>query len=67
MRSSRQPSSEADLALWPLRFVVTGNDLAAQAGLFPILARDDAPGIMEARQIRKTVRVVSTVEYLLVE
>lgn len=39
----------------------------ASQGLFQILARDDAPGITEQRQIQKTVRVVSTVEYLLVE
>jgi hypothetical protein len=31
----------------------------------PILARDQAPGIAEAGQPSKTVRVVSTVEYFL--
>jgi len=39
----------------------------ASQGLFQILARDDAPGITEQRQIQKTVRVVSTIEYLLVD
>jgi len=38
----------------------------ANQGLFQILPRDDAPGEMESRQINKTVRVVSTVEYALV-
>lgn len=37
----------------------------ANQGVFQILARDQAPGIMEAAQITKTVRVVSTVEYYL--
>lgn len=37
----------------------------ANQGVFEILARDQAPGITEASQIDKTVRVVSTVEYFL--
>jgi hypothetical protein len=37
----------------------------ANQGQFQILPRDDAPGIFEAEQIEKTVRVVSTIEYLL--
>lgn len=37
----------------------------ANQGLFQILARDDVPGTSEPRQIAKTVRVVSTVDYLL--
>lgn len=37
----------------------------ANQGVFEILARDQAPGIREASQIEKTVRVVSTVEYFL--
>jgi len=37
----------------------------ANQGLFQILPRDQAPGIQESAQIHKTVRVVSTVEYLL--
>jgi len=39
----------------------------ASQGLFQILARDDTPGTSEQRQINKTVRVVSTVDYLLVD
>jgi hypothetical protein len=37
----------------------------ASQGVFQILPRDPAPGIMEEGQIEKQVRVVSTVEYLL--
>lgn len=37
----------------------------ANQGVFVILARDRAPGIAEESQLRKTVRVVSTVEYFL--
>ena len=37
----------------------------ANQGVFEILPRDQAPGISEASQIVKTVRVVSTVEYFL--
>ena len=37
----------------------------ANQGLFQILPRDRAPGLREAKQINKTVRVVSTIEYLL--
>tara|TARA_R110001592_G_scaffold8745_1_gene47266 strand:- start:11574 stop:12284 length:711 start_codon:yes stop_codon:yes gene_type:complete len=37
----------------------------ANQGVFQILARDQAPGIMEQQQPVKTVRVVSTVEYYL--
>ncbi len=37
----------------------------ANQGLFQILAQDDAPQLQEQKQIRKTVRVVSTIEYLL--
>jgi hypothetical protein len=39
----------------------------ANQGLFQILPRDNAPGMMEAKQVDKTVRVVSTIEYLLVD
>jgi hypothetical protein len=39
----------------------------ANQGLFQILARDDTPGTSEQRQINKTVRVVSTIDYLLVD
>ena len=37
----------------------------ANQGVFVILARDRAPGIMEESQLGKTVRVVSTIEYYL--
>jgi hypothetical protein len=43
-----------------------GGIRSASQGLFQILPRDAAPGEMESRQISKTVRVVSTVEYALV-
>ena len=39
----------------------------ASQGLFQILARDDTTGSMEQRQINKTVRVVTTIDYLLVD
>ena len=37
----------------------------ANQGVFVILARDRAPGIMEGSQLHKTVRVVATIEYYL--
>lgn len=37
----------------------------ASQGVFEILARDPAPGVMQEGQIQKTLRVVSTVEYQL--
>ncbi len=37
----------------------------ASQGVFEILPRDAAPGVMQEGQIQKTLRVVSTVEYLL--
>jgi len=37
----------------------------ASQGIFEIQARDRAPGISEESQIEKTLRVVSTVEYML--
>jgi hypothetical protein len=37
----------------------------ANQGVFVILPRDEAPGVSEQGQILKTVRVVTTVEYLL--
>ena len=37
----------------------------AQQGVFSILPREEVPGVMEAQQINKKVRVVSTVEYYL--
>jgi hypothetical protein len=40
---------------------------SASQGVFQILARDEAPGILEPNQIHKRVRVVSTVEYFLAD
>ncbi len=37
----------------------------ASQGVFQILPRDAAPGQSEEKQIQKTVRVVSTVDYVL--
>jgi len=37
----------------------------ANQGVFVILPRDQAPGISESRQLHKTVRVVSTLDYYL--
>jgi hypothetical protein len=37
----------------------------ANQGVFVILPRDQAPGIEEGGQLHKTVRVVSTIQYLL--
>jgi uncharacterized protein len=42
-----------------------GSIRKANQGVFEIVARDQAPGIMQETQIAKTVRVVSTVEYFL--
>jgi hypothetical protein len=39
----------------------------ANQGVFVILPRDRAPGVDESSQVEKIVRVVSTVEYLLVD
>lgn len=39
----------------------------AWQGQFEILPRDATPGTQEAEQVMKTVRVVSTIEYLLVD
>lgn len=39
----------------------------ANQGLFQILGRNDIPDLQEQRQIEKTVRVVSTIEYYLAE
>lgn len=44
-----------------------GGIRTANQGLFQILARDDAPGMNESRQILKTVRVVSTIDYTLAD
>jgi hypothetical protein len=39
----------------------------ANQGLFQILPQNNPPGVIEQNQIRKTLRVVSTIEYLLVQ
>lgn len=39
----------------------------AWQGQFSIQARDDTPGVQENEQIMKTVRVVSTIDYLIVD
>ena len=39
----------------------------ANQGLFQILPRDNAPDMMEHKQVNKTLRVVTTVEYYLTE
>jgi hypothetical protein len=43
-----------------------GGIRGASQGLIQILPRDAAPGEMESRQVNKTVRVVTTIEYGLV-
>ena len=45
---------------------ITGIRRASQ-GLFQILPRDDIPGVSQEKQITKTVRVVSTIEYALAD
>ncbi len=42
-----------------------GGIRTASQGVFQILPRDRAPGVMEESQLNKTVRVVTTVEYAL--
>lgn len=44
-----------------------GGIRSASQGVFQILARDEAPGLMEPFQIAKRLRVVSTVEYFLAD
>jgi uncharacterized protein len=44
---------------------VVGSIRRANQGVFEILPRDQAAGIAESRQVQKTVRVVSTIEYYL--
>lgn len=39
----------------------------ANQGVFQILARDNAPGMPAQQQVEKTVRVVSTIQYLLLD
>lgn len=42
-----------------------GGNRQANQGYFEILPRDQAQGICESSQVRKTIRVVATAEYLL--
>ncbi|MCU0303270.1 MAG: SIMPL domain-containing protein [Thermoanaerobaculales bacterium] len=42
-----------------------GGIRTANQGVFVVLARDRTPGVSEENQLEKTLRVVSTVEYLL--
>jgi hypothetical protein len=44
-----------------------GGIRSASQGVFQILARDEAPGLLEPYQIAKRLRVVSTVEYFLTD
>lgn len=45
--------------------VKVGEIRRASQGIFEILARDEAPGVYEATQLHKRVRVVSTLEFSL--
>ncbi len=55
--AAQQFAADSGSALGPIR--------QASQGLFQILPRDAAPGQTEEKQVLKTVRVVSTVDYLL--
>ena len=55
--SAEQFAADSDSRLGGIR--------RASQGVFQILARDEAPGILEQGQIAKRLRVVSTVEYFL--
>lgn len=55
--SARQFANESESHL--------GGILKANQGVFQILPRDPAPGVSESDQPQKTVRVVSTIEYVL--
>ncbi|GAA3562526.1 MULTISPECIES: SIMPL domain-containing protein [Marinobacter] len=55
--AARQFAKDANASLGTLR--------RANQGVFQILARDQAAGVVEAQQAIKTVRVVSTVQYYL--
>lgn len=46
---------------------VLGGIRRANQGIFEILPRDNTPGMMQQQQIHKTLRVVSTIEYLLAD
>jgi uncharacterized protein len=55
--AAEQFANDSNASLGPIR--------QAAQGLFQILPRDAAPGQTEEKQLMKTVRVVSTVDYLL--
>jgi hypothetical protein len=55
--AAEQFAKDSGSGLGPIR--------TANQGVFQILPRDRAPGVMEESQINKTVRVVTTVEYAL--
>ncbi|MEO8089392.1 MAG: SIMPL domain-containing protein [Gemmatimonadales bacterium] len=55
--AAQQFAADSRTALGDIRY--------ANQGIFVILPRDQAPGVNEGGQLQKTVRVVSTVQYLL--
>jgi hypothetical protein len=55
--AAEQFAKDSGSSLGPIR--------QASQGVFQILPRDRAPGVMEESQLNKTVRVVTTVEYYL--
>ena len=55
--AAEQFAKDSGSGLGPIR--------TASQGVFQILPRDRAPGVMEESQVNKTVRVVTTVEYAL--
>lgn len=57
--AATQFAADSDSALGGIR--------RANQGLFEILPRDNTPGMMQQQQIHKTLRVVSTIEYLLAD
>lgn len=56
-QAAQQFAADADSGLGGIR--------RANQGLFQILGRNDIPDLQEQRQIEKTVRVVTTIEYYL--
>jgi hypothetical protein len=56
-KAAEQFARDSGSALGPIR--------RANQGVFQILPRDPAPGQQETNQLHKTVRVVTTIEYLL--
>jgi hypothetical protein len=56
-RAAEQFAKDSDSKIGKIR--------QANQGVFVILARDPAPGMMEGSQLQKTVRVVTTIDYYL--